>query len=135
MDSALLDFAKAFDRVWHRLLISKLDSHGIRNKLLSWIKNFLDDRQQRVLIGEALSEWISFESGVPQGSVLGPTLFIIFINDLLDQIENIGELYADDSKLLCALSNPDSHLSLQRDLDRIIEWTERSRLYLNTAKC
>ena len=100
VDLVLLDFAKAFDKVSHAKLIQKLEAYGINSFLVKWIKSFLAGRKQRVLIGDRSSEWEDVTSSVPQGSVLGPLLFTIFINDLPDRLKNECRLYADDSKLI-----------------------------------
>ena len=100
VDVAYLDFAKAFGTVPHKRLICKLEAFGITGKILGWIKAFLHERRQRVVLGEVTSDWSRVASGVPQGSVLGPTLFVVYINDMTDCIANTAKLYADDSKIL-----------------------------------
>ena len=105
VDLVLLDFAKAFDKVSHAKLIQKLKAYGIDGLLVKWIEPFLIGRKQRVLIGDHSSEWEDVTSSVPQGSVLGPLLFTIFINDLSDKIKNEWRLYADDSKLIGVIEN------------------------------
>ena len=95
-----LDFAKASDSVDHHKLILKLKAFGFRGELLDWLIDFINDRRQRVIIGNSVSEWANVSSGVPQGSVLGPLLFLIFINDMPDKLNHICKLFADDSKLL-----------------------------------
>ena len=92
-----LDFSKAFDVVPHEELILKLESYGIEGNLLRWISAFLRDRRQRVVLGDSISDWMPVTSGVPQGSVLGPTLFLIFINDMPEVIQSLVKLFADDS--------------------------------------
>ena len=97
-----LDFAKAFDKVPHRRLSLKLQAHGITGKILQWIKAWLSERQQCVVLNGKCSQWRPVESGVPQGSVLGPTLFIIFINDIddaIDTVKGIISKFADDTKV------------------------------------
>ena len=82
------DISKAFDRVWHKGLLFKLKSIGINGKLLSWFENYLSNRKQRVLINNKYSEWENIKAGVPQGSILGPLLFLIFINDIVEDIQS-----------------------------------------------
>ena len=133
-DLLLLDFAKAFDKVAHRRLNLKLEGYGICGKLLNWLKAFLTGRKQRVILGEFTSEWVKVNSGVIQGSVLGPLLFILFINDLVDYIINKSKLFADDTKVIAKTSN-EADSSLQTDIDNILEWTNTWLMRLNLDKC
>ena len=98
MDAVFLDFRKAFDCVPHKRLLMKIEKLGISGNLLKWIKDFLTDRQQRVLINGISSEWSEVSSGVPQGSVLGPLLFILYVNDLPSEVSSFCKLFADDAK-------------------------------------
>ena len=129
LDVIYLDFAKAFDKVSHRLLAHKLSAYGIKGKLLRWVVAFLSDRKQRVILGSSTSKWAPVTSGVPQGSVLGPTLFIIYINDLVDNLKSICKIYADDTKLFGYGD------SLQTDLDKISNWARVWLMQLNASKC
>jgi hypothetical protein len=135
VDEILLDFAKAFDSVLSIRLCLKLDNLGNRNKLLAWCKSFLSGRSQRVIIGEFMSAWEEILSGVPQGSVLGPLLFIIFITDLLQRIKNEGKLFADDTKLLAIIKSGIDNKSLQNDLNVLKDWTEDWQIKFNSLKC
>ena len=99
IDVIYLDFRKAFDTVPHQRLIRKLKAYGITGKLLNWISDFLSGREQRVVVNGNLSSWASILSGIPQGSVLGPILFVVFINDLPDVVRSSVKIFADDTKL------------------------------------
>ena len=98
LDSVYLDFKKAFDTVPHERLIKKLVSYGIDGSVKNWISSFLHGRKQRVSIKGYTSEWSSVTSGIQQGSVLGPILFVVFINDLPDVVRNVVRIFADDTK-------------------------------------
>ena len=93
-----LDFQKAFDSIPHKRLIRKLAAYGVTGKILRWIETFLTDRKQRVCVEGSLSYWEDVLSGIPQGSVLGPTLFVVFINDMPDEITSLSKMFADDAK-------------------------------------
>ena len=95
-----MDASAAFDRVWHDGLIFKLKQLGIEGELLAWIENYLTDRKQRVVINGQFSEWVRITAGVPQGSILGPLLFLIYFNDIVLNINSEIALYADDGNLL-----------------------------------
>ena len=98
-DCIYLDFAKAFDRVSHQGLLTKLFNIGIRGNLMNWIKDFLKGREQRVVLNNEFSDWASVVSEIPQGSVLGPSLFTIFINDVPNDITSNVNFFTDDTKL------------------------------------
>ena len=122
-----LDISKAFDRVWHAGLLEKLKGAGIRGRLLLWLKNYLTDRQQRVTINGAKSPWGKILAGVPQGSVLGPLLFLIFINDITHVIRRCKiRLFADDTCLFVEVDEPDKVAEiLNQDLHQIQEWADK----------
>ena len=114
-----LDFCKAFDKVNHYLLIEKLKNFGIGEKLLQLLSSYLEDRSQRTVINNIYSEHLPVNSGVPQGSVLGPLLFLVFINDLPDVLEtSFAYLFADDTKI-----NNTEPVLLQNDLLRLHQWS------------
>ena len=115
-DLAILDFSKAFDRVPHERLLRKLDHHGIRGKTLDWIRAFLTDRTQKVAVEGVASEPIHVKSGVPQGSVLGPILFLVFINDLPASIRSSSRLFADDCVVYREIRSDNDCQILQDDL-------------------
>jgi hypothetical protein len=135
VDILYADYAKAFDKVNHRFLCFKLLAYGFGEKIRNWINSFLTNRKQRVVIGKIMSRWSRVRSGVPQGSVLGPVLFIIFINDLCDLISNPMKLFADDSKIICKILDEYSTMSLQNDIDKLLDWTIKWKLLLNGEKC
>jgi ribonuclease P/MRP protein subunit RPP40 len=126
-----LDFQKAFDSVNHRLLMLKLRNFMLSETILAWVAEFLKDRQFFVSVEGHYSRTGWAKSGVPQGSVLGPLLFLMYINDLTTDLENPCYMFADDVKIV---GNPNAS-SIQRDLDRIYRWTRKWELPLNAAKC
>ena len=130
-----LDISKAFDRVWHAGLLFKLKSYGITGKLLQWLQSYLTGRKQCVVIEGVSSQWRDIQAGVPQGSILGPLLFLFFINDIVDSIESDINLFADDTSLLETVSDPIvSANKLQRDLVRIEEWALKWKVTFNATK-
>ena len=134
-DTIYLDFAKAFDKVDHKILLSKLKKVGIRGKLLNWLKAFLSNRQQEVVVDGYKSFIHAVLSGVPQGSVLGPILFIIFINDMADSLESVQlKSFADDTKISRSIYDQTDSLKLQGDLNRILQWSEENNMVLNEEK-
>ena len=109
-DMIIMDFSKAFDTVPHNRLLNKLNRYGIHNNTHTWISNFLKRRKQRVVVGGEHSTWTNVVSGVPQGTVLGPLLFLTYINDLPDNIHSTVRLFADDCVLYREIKNEsDSH--------------------------
>ena len=120
--SVYLDMSKAFDKVWHEGLLFKLKQNGIDGKLLKLFENYLSNRRQRVVLNGKLSEWESILAGVPQGSVLGPLLFLIYINDLEHGILSRIKFFADDTSLYSIVEDPiRSALELNHDLAVISE--------------
>ena len=118
--SIFLDMSKAFDKVWHKGLLFKLKTYGVEGNLLNLLSNYLHNRKQRVTIHGKESDWKPIFSGVPQGSVLGPLLFIIYINDLADDLECNPKLFADDVSLNEHIKNTtNSTTCLSRDLNKI----------------
>jgi len=135
VDTIYLDFAKAFDTVPHKRLLLKLESYGVSGRVLDWIRNFLLARRQRVTIAGASSRWAGVDSGVPQGSVLGPVLFICYINDLPEMIASLIYMYADDTKVSRAVNCDMDRVALQGDLDQLVEWSRIWQLQFNVGKC
>ena len=133
--TVLLDFSKAFDMVPHEELLLKIEAYGIKGNLLEWLTDFLIGRKQRVIIGKATSDWRPVSSGVPQGSVLGPLLFLIYINDMPDALNHICKLFADDSKLIGVIKNSNDTMRLQEDLDKLSNWVNEWRMKFNYDKC
>ena len=136
IDVIYLDFRKAFDSVPHQRLLVKLDSYGIRGTTQSWIKSFLSDRTQSVVLGGCISSCVNVTSGVPQGSVLGPCLFNIYVNDLPEQpVVSDLPMFADDGKLYKTIRNVRDCIELQGDLDRLSPWAAKWQLGFNETKC
>ena len=118
------DISKAFDRVWHEGLLLKLEVAGISGNLLLWFRSYLTDRKQRV-VPCAESEYTYIRAGVPQGSILGLLLFLLFINDIVDEIGCHIRLFADDTSLYITVENPDMAAELLNiDLDKIMKWAK-----------
>ncbi|XP_071944903.1 uncharacterized protein [Antedon mediterranea] len=135
VDVAYLDFSKAFDTVPHQRLLKKIQAYGINGNLLKWIECFLLGRKQRVAIKGTLSSWSHVTSGIPQGSVLGPILFLIYINDLPDILESHTEMFADDTKLFNHIKSRADCEALQRDIDAANDWAKTWQLQFNVNKC
>ena len=135
VDIIYLDFSKAFDKVPHDILISKLAKSGLDGTTIRWIHNWLQNRTQRVLINGSFSNWGEVTSGVPQGSVLGPVLFNIFINDLDEEVQGMLIKFADDTKLGGTANTLEDRNKIQSDLDRLERWAENNRMKFNRDKC
>jgi len=133
IDVIYTDLEKAFDKIPHRRLISKLHSYGLNENIILWIEAFLADRKQRVIINGVTSHWSDVLSGVPQGSILGPVLFIIYINDLVDFCGDDAYLFlfADDAKIFQHFVNTVEVSILQNKIDRFTEWTDKWLVKLN----
>ena len=132
-----LDASKAFDRVWHAGLLFKLKQLGICQPILGWVKSYLSNRFMRVvqLVKGQSSSWSSIEAGVPQGSILGPLLFLIYTNDIVRDIICDIFLYADDTSLLSIDSNSETAVNnLNHDLQSIQQWAERWFILFNPSK-
>ena len=135
VDMLVLDFAKAFDTVPHQRLLSKADHYGIRGTTQSWIAAFLRNRTQRVVIDGSYSAPAPVKSGVPQGTVLGPTLFLIYINDLATSVNSTVRLFADDCVMYHPIKNAKDCAQLQADLDLLHEWENKWLMRFNAKKC
>ena len=131
-DVIYLDFKKAFDSVPHERLLIKLKSYGITGNLYYWVKDFLSGRTQYVKVENELSETRKVISGIPQGSILGPVLFLIFINDLPECIKSISDIFADDTKAFNTCKNSDI---IQEDLKSLQDWSDKWQLFFNCTKC
>ena len=132
IDVVYLDFKKAFDSIPHERLLRKMAGYGITGNTLSWVKDFLKNRKQRVRVGNKFSESSDVTSGIPQGSILGPVLFTIFINDLPENLNVYCKVFADDTKIYDEVKNSNK---IQNDLYQMQNWTELWNLYFNVGKC
>ena len=112
----LLNFAKAFDKVPHKRILSKLTSYGITGNTHNWITSFLSNRKQRVSVNGAMSDITDVTSGVPKGLVLGPVLFLLYINDINENVQSSIRLFADDSIIYCKVNSNIDNQILQTDL-------------------
>ena len=137
IDVIYFDFMKAFDKVSHGRLLLKLRAYGIDGSLHAWIRAFLSDRRQRVTVNEANSSWAPVTSGVPQGSVLGPLLFVIFIDDMPEVVDadSLLIMYADDAKLSREVKSVDDQETEQEDINRLAEWGDENGMSHHPGKC
>ena len=127
-----LDISKAFDKVWHDGLIFKLKSYGVEGALLSLLKNYLQNHEQRVVLNGQTSGWGKINSGVPQGSVLGPLLFLIYINDLPDGIISMCKIFVDDTSLFSKVLDINKSVTdLNTDLEKISQWAYQWKMQFN----
>ena len=135
VDVIYLDFQKAFDKVPHQRLLSKIKTHGITGKIHSWLEDWLTERKQRVVINGKASDWRNVLSGVPQGSVLGPILFTIYVNDMDEGLTCKISKFADDTKITGRVTSADEKALLQSDLDRLVNWSKKWQMTYNIDKC
>jgi retron-type reverse transcriptase len=135
IDCIYTDFQKAFDKVPHKRLIKKIENYGITNPILSWIQDFLTRRYQQVSINRETSNQKEVTSGIPQGSVLGPILFVIYINDLPEAVESAAYLFADDTKIFRVINSLDDQHILQNDLVKLENWSDKWLLKFHPEKC
>ena len=135
IDIFYADMSKAFDKVDHKILINKLVSFGITGRLLNWFESYLQSRPVTIIFNGAKSRKFIQTSGVPQGSILGPLLFVIYVNDIVNQIDCGKMLYADDLKMNSVIRSSDDAKRLQDDINKIKEWCNLNKLQLNYDKC
>ena len=132
MRGVLLHISKASDKVWHKGLIYKLKQNGISGKLLNLIIDFLSNRKQRVVLNGKYSSWTNVETGIPQGSILGPLFFLIYINDLSDNLITNPKLFADDTSLFSIVHDPNATANdLNNDLAKINDWAYQWKMNFN----
>uniref|UniRef100_A0A7M4E807 Reverse transcriptase domain-containing protein n=1 Tax=Crocodylus porosus TaxID=8502 RepID=A0A7M4E807_CROPO len=135
VDIVFLDFWKAFDIVSHLVLIKKLGDSGVNTYTVKWVTNWLEGCTQRVVVDGSVSTWRDVGCGVPQGSVLGPALFNIFISDLDERVKSTLFKFADDTKLWGDVGTLEGRNRIQSDLDRLQWWVDENRMGFNTDKC
>ena len=131
----IMDFAKAFDKVPHHRLIQKLERYGITGSVNTWVEKFSKDRKQRVAYKCMYSDWAPVISGIPQGSVIAPILFLIYINDLPNNLKSTVRLFADDTIIYMTISNGTDATALQQDLDKLSTWEETWQMEFHPQKC
>ena len=135
VDVIFLDFAKAFDSVAHQRLLKKLEGYGVRGNVHGWIRDFLKGRRQRVVVNGEASGWRPVSSGIPQGSVLGPVLFVCFVNDMPEAVQGLIRMFADDTKVFSQSNSTDCCRKLQNDLESLQAWANKWQLRFNAGKC
>ena len=131
----IMDFSKAFDTVPHNRLLNKLKGYGIDNKTHAWISKFHTCREQRVVVSGEHSPWTHVKSGVPQGTAIGPLLFLIYINDLPNTIHSTVPLFAEDCVLYREINNQLDSQELQKDLDELTKWEHDWQMHFNPDNC
>lgn len=136
VDLVLLDLAKAFDKVPHVFLVHKLKQFGFHGNMLAWFRSYLSNRRQRVIVGGSASSFSPVTSGVPQGSILGPLLFLLYINDMpkVTMYSDVA-LFADDTKCFKTIRSYEDCQALQADLDALFSWSKKWKMYFNVNKC
>ena len=134
-DMAVLDFSKAFDTVPHSKPLTKLSHYGIGGTILEWLNKFLTGRTMKVVLDGKMSREIPVDSGVPQGTVLGPLLFLCHINDLPTSVKSQVRLFADDCLLYRKIQTFNDHILLQKDLTQLGKWANTWGMNFNTNKC
>lgn len=135
VDVLYLDFAKAFDKVDHERLMVKLAAVGVKGKLWAWIKDWLANRHQRVVVNGEASEWLPVESGTPQGTVLAGPLFTVYVKDMDEAIRAFLRKFADDTKLARIIDNCNDAKLFQEDIDSLVEWAIKWAMVFNESKC
>ena len=129
------DISKAFDRVWHKGLVYKLKAAGIWGSLLCWLTDHLGNRKQRVVFPGGISDWTDIKAGVPQGSILGPLLFLLYINNIVEDIHSSIRRFADNTSLYIIVDNPvQAADQLNSDLTKIHQWVNKWLVTFNPTK-
>ncbi len=135
VDLLILDFQKAFDSVPHEQLLMKLHYYGLPHQLQQWIRTWLTTRYQKVIVDGEYSESAHVDSGVPQGTVLGPLMFLLYVNDIGSDTSSNIKLFADDCLLFCPVTSLQDTHALQDDLDRLVKWSKDWQMTFNPTKC
>ena len=137
LDMIYCDFMKAFDKVPHGRLVYKLQKYGVEGDILGWVTSFLSGRSQEVVVNDARSKSAPVTSGIPQGSVLGPLLFVVYINDLPDIVDKDTFIYlfADDTKAFRLIKNHEDRVQLQKDITKMVEWSNTWLLKFHPENC
>ena len=135
VDVIYLDFQNAFDKVPHQRLILKVKSHGMGNSIINWIEQWLTCRRQRVVVDGEVSSWKSVLSGVPQGSVLGPILCLVYINDLEEGVTGTILKFLDDITLFSKTKEIGDNQNVQDDIDKLVKWSEKWQMLFKFVKC
>ena len=135
VDVIYMDFMKAFDTVPHRRLVAKLSGFKVNQEIINWIEQFLVNRKEQVMVNGDVSGWRDVSSGIQQGSVLGPLLFVLYINDLPENVNAAAYLFADDTKLFRVIKDVNDKIILQDDLHNLMDWSNRWLLKFHPDKC